>query len=270
MSIYAIGDVQGCYDPLRRLLDHLQFDPARDTLWFAGDIVNRGPQSLEVLRFIKSLGNRQQMVLGNHDLHLLAVASGHHPGWSEDTLQSVLTAPDRDELLLWLAKQPLLHEDTKQGYVMVHAGVAPSWNLATAKKLAKEVEIILQSEKAGEFYQHMYGNEPTQWQDTLTGYDRLRCIVNYFTRARFCDSKGNLELKNTGGMRQNATELTPWFQVANRLTSKVNIIFGHWAALGGVTNTPHAYAIDTGCVWGFTLTAMRLSDQKRFNVECCK
>lgn len=268
MATYAIGDVQGCFAPLKKLLEHIQFNPHQDTLWFTGDLVNRGLQSLEVLRFVKSLGDRQRIVLGNHDLHLLAVAQLAHPGWQEDTLKPILEAPDRDELLHWLAQQPLLHHDQKLGFTMVHAGLANAWDLPTAIKLAKEVTDTIQNPNtAKHFYQNMYGNEPDHWDASLTDMDRLRCITNYFTRARFCHPDGRLELKSKGKI---AEELTPWFRVPNRASAGLKIIFGHWAALGGVTETPNVFALDTGCVWGFCLTAMRLEDGKRFSVGCEK
>ncbi len=268
MGTYAIGDIQGCFSALEKLLTHIQFDPKKDTLWFTGDLVNRGPESLEALRFVKQLGPKHHTVLGNHDLHLLAVASGAHAGWAEDTLSDILAAPDRDELLTWLRQQPLLYHDAQQEFVMVHAGLASNWNLDTAKKLAREVETILQSNKATEFFHHMYGNQPDQWDPTLKDFDRLRCITNYFTRSRFCYPDGRLELKNKGTLDSHPQNLVPWFQVPNRANAALKIIFGHWAALGGVTNTPNTFALDTGCVWGFSLTAMRLEDGKRFSVGC--
>lgn len=268
MSTYAIGDVQGCFSFLEKLLEEIRFDPTQDTLWFTGDLVNRGPQSLETLRFIKKLGDKHKIVLGNHDLHLLAVAEGAHEGWKEDTLTEILTAADRDELLHWLKQQPLLHHDPKTGYTMVHAGLAPSWDLKTAETLAKEVESVLKSEKAIDFFRTMYGNLPDRWDSSLDGFDRLRCITNYFTRARFCHTDGRLELQNKATLDPVKTDLMPWFKLPNRANAELNIIFGHWAALGGITNTPHIHALDTGCVWGRALTAMRLEDEKRFNVAC--
>lgn len=266
MSTYAIGDLQGCFSALKKLLEHIQFDPSQDTLWFTGDIVNRGPQSLETLRFVKNLKNAQHMVLGNHDLHLLAVAHGAHPGWKEDTLKEILEAPDRDELIHWLSHQPLLHHDEQLGFTMVHAGLAPNWDLATAQSLAKEVETVLQSEAATEFYRHMYSKESVAWHPTLKGWERLRCITNYLTRARFCHVDGCLELEES--CKLNSTCLTPWFQCPQRLTTSLKIIFGHWAALGGVTHTPNVYALDTGCIWGYALTAMCLETEELFHVPC--
>ncbi|HLB57282.1 MAG TPA: symmetrical bis(5'-nucleosyl)-tetraphosphatase, partial [Gammaproteobacteria bacterium] len=228
MPTYAIGDVQGCFSALKTLLAHISFHPKTDTLWFTGDLVNRGSQSLETLRFIKNLGNRHRIVLGNHDLHLLAVASNAHAGWKEDTLNAILTANDRKELLDWLIQQPLFHHDEKLGFSLVHAGLAPAWDLMTAKKLANEVETILQSADATDFFRHMYSNEPDQWNPLLHGFDRLRCITNYFTRARLCHLDGRLELKSQDKIAENRSDLLPWFRIPNRVNANLKIIFGHW------------------------------------------
>lgn len=264
---YAIGDVQGCFSILQKLLDHIQFEPSKDRLWFCGDLVNRGPQSLETLRFIKQLGNQHIVVLGNHDLHLLALYHHAHPGWKEDTLQPILTAPDCDELMHWLSQKPLFYHDPSSDFVMVHAGLAPSWDLQTAKRLAHEVEAMIRSNEASDFFHHMYGNEPERWSEQLRGWDRLRCITNYFTRCRFCHRDGRLELKSKGTLKSSSDDLIPWFDVKSRVNAELKILFGHWAALGGVTNVPNTYALDTGCVWGYKLTAMRLEDEKRFSVD---
>jgi len=266
MATYAIGDVQGCFSSLNKLLDLIQFDEKKDILWFTGDLVNRGPESLEVLRFVKSLGNKHHTVLGNHDLHLLAVADGGERGRSDDTLKSILSAPDCDELMNWLCHQPLLHHENN--FVLVHAGIAAQWDLVSAKKYANEVESILKTPQRKTFFQNMYGDHPDHWQNDLTSWDRLRCIVNYFTRMRFCYPDGRLALALTEDISPNTSDYVPWYQMPNRQTKSLNIIFGHWAALGGVTNTPNVFALDTGCVWGFNLTAMRLEDLKRFSVPC--
>lgn len=266
MTTYAIGDVQGCFFYLEKLLEKIQFDPKQDVLWFTGDLVNRGPQSLETLRFVKSLGKNQQIVLGNHDLHLLAVADGAQKIFSGDTLTPILEAPDRDELLDWLCCQPLLH--IENNFLMVHAGIAPQWDLVAAKKYAREVEMVLQSEQRVEFFRHMYGDSPDYWRDDLAGWSRLRCITNYFTRARFCYPDGRLALTLTDNVSSHTTGFIPWYQLPQRKIINENIIFGHWAALGGVTNTEKVFALDTGCVWGFDLTAMRLSDGMRWCVAC--
>ncbi|MEO8401904.1 MAG: symmetrical bis(5'-nucleosyl)-tetraphosphatase [Gammaproteobacteria bacterium] len=268
MSTYAIGDIQGCFDSLENLLQEIHFDIKQDSLWFTGDLVNRGPRSLDTLRFIKSLGNKQRVVLGNHDLHLLAMAHQAHTGWNDDTLKEILTAPDRDELIHWLLQQPLLHHDSDLGYTMVHAGFSSHWDLATAKRLSKEIETVLQSEQRLDFFKNMYGNMPDQWHESLDGWDRLRCITNFFTRARFCHPDGSLELKTKENISVEKTDLIPWFKITPRASADLKIIFGHWAALGGVTQTPNAFALDTGCVWGYCLTAMRLEDGVRFSVGC--
>ncbi|MDA8562019.1 symmetrical bis(5'-nucleosyl)-tetraphosphatase [Gammaproteobacteria bacterium] len=264
MSTYAIGDIQGCFDTLIKLLEHLSFNEKSDKLWLTGDIVNRGPKSLESLRFAKNLNDKCQIILGNHDLHLLAVAHKAHKGWDEDTFSDILNANDKIELINWLSNQPLIHHD--QDYTMVHAGLASSWDLTKSKKLAAEVETILQSDNAYNFFKTMYADHPNQWDDNLEGFDRLRCITNFFTRSRFCYTDGSLELKNKGNIKKTQ-KLIPWFNVQNRKSLNMNIIFGHWAALGGITNTPKTYALDTGCVWGYKLTAMRLEDKKLFSVK---
>jgi bis(5'-nucleosyl)-tetraphosphatase (symmetrical) len=266
MSTYAIGDVQGCYDELQDLLALIDFCPQSDSLWFAGDMVNRGPKSLQVLRFIKSLGEKQRVVLGNHDLHLLAVANNQQAKKSGDTLQAILQAEDRDQLLAWLRQQPLLIEDTKQNYVMVHAGLPPQWDIATAKQCAIEVEAVLQGDNYIELLANMYGDQPNCWRDDLVGYQRYRFILNALTRIRFCDEDACLNLSYKYEIGRQPKNLVPWFQYRQRQSSKQKIIFGHWAALQGIADGENVFAIDTGCFWGGHLTAMRLEDQKRFSV----
>jgi bis(5'-nucleosyl)-tetraphosphatase (symmetrical) len=268
MATYAIGDIQGCFTALTKLLDHIQFNSQQDTLWFAGDIVNRGPDSLSVLRFIKSLGSAHQTVLGNHDLHLLTVAYQVRAPHHSDTLNEILQAPDRDELIAWLTHRPLLVQDPDTQCVMTHAGLAPMWDLSEAIDLAKEVETHLQSDHIVEFLTHLFGNHPNYWEKNLSGYDRLRCIVNYFTRMRFCDEHGRLHLDYKGDIQHKPSHLIPWFEVKPRKNTDVDIIFGHWAALQGQTTVPHLYPLDTGCVWGNCLTAMRLHDKQLFSVKC--
>lgn len=269
MSTYAIGDVQGCYQPLQQLLQKIQFDPAQDTLWFTGDLINRGPQSLEVLRFVSRLGDKHQTVLGNHDLHFLAVAEGVRHAHPSDTLQDILAAPDREELIDWLRHRPMLVRDEKLNYVMTHAGLAPVWSLSQAQELAHEVEAVLRHGDARRLFENMYGNQPDHWDDALTGMERLRCIINYFTRMRFCHRDGHLELTYKGTINDKPADLVPWFDVTPRMNDDVNIIFGHWAALNGEVDVPNVFALDTGCVWGNKLTAMRLEDQVRFSVSTC-
>lgn len=258
---YAIGDVQGCFDSLMQLLDLIQFNESADTLWFTGDLVNRGPKSLETLRFIKKLGSKHRIVLGNHDLHLLALLHQCHQGWPDDTLDDILKADDREELTEWLLQQPLMHHDADLGFVMVHAGIAPFWDIKTASALNQEVQSVLRDKNPQFFFQELYGNTPDLWDEKLKGFARLRCIVNYFTRMRFCFPDGRLSFDD------NDKDIIPWFQHPNRLTTSHKILFGHWAALSGITNTPNTFALDTGCVWGYALTAMRLEDEKRFIVK---
>jgi bis(5'-nucleosyl)-tetraphosphatase (symmetrical) len=267
MATYAIGDIQGCFATLQKLLEYIEFDPAKDSLWFTGDLVNRGPQSLATLRYVKQLGNKHRTVLGNHDLHLLALAHNAHPGWKDDTLSDILTAPDRDELLAWLASRPFLHYDKTLKYCLVHAGLAPAWSLSTAQALAEEMSRVLQSDTAADFFKNMYGDTPLQWTENLTGFDRWRCITNYFTRMRFCNADGSLDLTYKGNLASRPQTLLPWFNTPHRQNAELNIIFGHWAELNGVTHTPHVYALDTGCVWGFTLTAYCLETQKYSNCQ---
>ena len=270
MTTYAIGDLQGCLEPLERLLTHIQFNPKKDTLWFTGDLVNRGPQSLETLRYVKNLSDQHKIVLGNHDLHLLARAHHAHPGWPDDTLDDILQASDKIELLEWLTHHPLIHHDEKLNYALVHAGLASNWDLNTALRLSQEIETVIRGEKAAEFFRNMYGNMPDHWDENLEGWDRLRCITNFFTRLRFCYPDGRMELKNKGAIGSLADELIPWFKVSTRANANINILFGHWAALAGITNTPHTFALDTGCIWGYSLTAMNLSTQERFSVPASK
>ena len=264
MSTYAIGDVQGCYDELRRLLERIAFDPAVDTLWMVGDLVNRGAQSLETLRFVRSLGSSAVTVLGNHDLHLLVVAAGVRKAHRGDTIDDILEAPDREELLQWLRGRKLMHAGG--GYALVHAGLLPQWTLAQALELAGEVEAALQGPDHPRLLQHMYGNTPDAWDARLTGYDRLRVVINAMTRLRLCDAKGVMEFSHKG-----ATGLPPgympWFDVPGRASADTAIVCGHWAALG-LTLRHDLIAIDTGCVWGRDLTALRLEDRRLYQCDC--
>jgi bis(5'-nucleosyl)-tetraphosphatase (symmetrical) len=261
MATYAIGDIQGCYSPFRRMLDRLRFDPARDRLWLVGDLVNRGPQSLAVLRYVKNLGARAITVLGNHDLHLLVVAAGYAKQHHGDTLTAILRAPDRDELLAWLRRQKIMH--TAGRYAMVHAGLLPQWSIAKALALAREVEAALKGDEHNEFLRHMYGNKPTRWRDDLTGFDRLRVIINAFTRLRLCTAAGRMEFAHKGSPDDPPRGYRPWFQIPRRRNRATTVIFGHWAALGLYLDS-NVMGLDTGCVWGRELTALRLSDRKIF------
>jgi bis(5'-nucleosyl)-tetraphosphatase (symmetrical) len=257
MAVYAIGDLQGCYDEFRGLLDRLGFEPRRDRLWLTGDLVNRGPGSLATLRYVRALGEAATVVLGNHDLHLLAVAAGGGRGIRRgDTLDEVLAAPDRDELLAWLARRPLLWHDAALGWTMVHAGLAPDWNLATAAACAAEVSTALVSDP-DRFYRAMYGNDPDRWSASLAGTDRLRFTVNCMTRLRFVDADRRLLLKYKGGPAGAPAGAVPWFRAAGRKTAGDRIVFGHWSALGYYAGEG-VVSLDSGCVWGGALTALRL------------
>lgn len=264
MATYAIGDVQGCFPALKRLLRKAAHNPARDTLWFVGDLVNRGAKSLAVLRFVKDLGGRAIVVLGNHDLHLLLVAAGHTRAKPGDTLGEILRAPDRDELLEWLRQRPLLHR--QDGHVLVHAGLLPQWSVAKAAALAGEVEAALRGENFEPFAKSMYGNEPTSWSEDLRGNARLRVITNALTRLRMCTSAGEMDFSHKGPPEEAPAGLLPWFAVPGRKSAKETLITGHWSALG-YRMSKHLIALDTGCVWGGKLTAVRLEDRAVFQVN---
>ena len=268
MSIYAIGDVQGCYEPLRALLEEIKFDNNRDQLWFAGDLVNRGPKSLETLRFIKGLGENAVCVLGNHDLHLLAVAYGHRAISNRDNFADILGASDFHELIDWLRCRPLLHHNKENDYTMVHAGLAPQWRLKQAKKYAKEVQQVLRSDKIDQFLSNMYGNQPDIWSADLQGWDRLRFIINSFTRIRYCDAEGREDFQYNREIGSQPEHLMPWFRVPGRKSRKKKIIFGHWASLG-LHQEGNIVALDSGCAWGGKLTAMKLNATPVFTQVRC-
>ena len=257
MTTYAIGDIQGCYDELQALLDVLKFDFRNDTLWLTGDLVNRGPRSLEVLRFVKSLGECAITVLGNHDLHLLAVANGHADRKKDDTLAPVLEADDRDELLQWLRSRPLMHHDEIRNISLIHAGLAPQWSLQDAVQCAREVESELQSDNYNEFLARMYGNQPDRWATDLKRWERLRFSVNCFTRLRYVNGNGRLKLKTKGASGSQAEGCVPWFQAPKRKTSKEKLVFGHWSTLG-FYDADNVIGIDGGCIWGGQLTAVNI------------
>jgi bis(5'-nucleosyl)-tetraphosphatase (symmetrical) len=258
MAVYAIGDVQGCADQLEELLLRLDFDAARDRLWFVGDLVNRGPRSLDTLRLVKSLGDAATVVLGNHDLHLLAIARGG-AAWKtfDGGLEQVVAAPDRDTLLDWLQSRPLMHHDAQLGSLL-HAGLPPQWDLGTALDCAREVERWLQGENVGQLFAHMYGNEPSVWRDDLEGWDRLRFTINAFTRLRVCNlDDGRMLLGHKGPPETAPPGAAPWFRVAWRRSAGQRLVFGHWSALGYVAEQD-VLGLDTGCVWGGALTAQRV------------
>lgn len=265
MSIYAVGDIQGCYTELEQLLKQIAFDPAKDQLWLVGDLVNRGSGSLEVLRLIKSMGDAAVTVLGNHDLHLLAVAAGVAELHPSDTLDEILAAPDREDLLTWLRQQRMLH--VHENFVLLHAGLFPAWSVAQAQQLAEEVEQALRGEDYVTLLHKMYGNTPDHWDDSLSGYDRLRVITNSLTRMRICSPQGEMQFKFKGELADVPKGYVPWFDVPQRASSKATVVFGHWSALG-LINRPNVIALDTGCLWGGNLTAIRLEDRKLFQVKC--
>lgn len=261
MATYAIGDVQGCAESLKALVQRLPFRPKRDRLWFVGDLVNRGPASAEVIRLIRAAGPQAQVVLGNHDLHLLAVASGARPLQPSDTLGPLLAAPDSAELVDWLRYQPLAHAEGKT--LMVHAGVLPGWTAAKTMALAREVERRLQSDHWKDFLHEMYGNSPGHWRDGLRGSARYRMVVNVLTRLRYLKPDGSLDYKCKLAPSIRPLELQPWFSSARRATRRHRIVFGHWSTLG-LLRVPGLLGIDTGCAWGGYLTAIRLEDEAIF------
>ena len=254
MSRHAIGDIQGCCDELRALLTRIGFSADRDRLWIVGDLVNRGPRSLEVLRYVRALGDNAIVVLGNHDLHLLAVACGCRPARRSDSLDDILRAPDRDTLLEWLAMRPLAHFEA--GDLLVHAGVVPQWTVETTLALAREVEFALRNDPRN-LFDHMYGDEPDHWSPDLAGTDRLRFAINVLTRMRVCTNEGRINLRLKGKPPAPGSPWLPWFDVRNRRTSDARVVFGHWSALGLVLRDD-VIGLDSGCVWGGELTAVDL------------
>ena len=265
MATYAIGDLQGCLQPLRSLLGMIRFDAERDRLWFTGDLVNRGPDSLEVLRFVKALGDRAVTVQGNHDLHLLALHAGFAKKRDDDTLDDILNAPDREDLLAWLRMRPMLYRE--DNYLLVHAGLLPTWTATQAVELAAEVEAALRGTRADQFFAELYGSKPDRWEDSLRGMDRLRVIVNAMTRLRFCNADGVMDFKTKGEAADAPAGFMPWFDVPARQSADTHILFGHWSALGLMLKS-NLSALDTGCVWGGRLTAMRLEDRQVFHCAC--
>ncbi len=259
MATWAIGDIQGCHDELVRLIDKLQFDPARDKLWFCGDLVNRGGQSLAVLRLIKSLGSNALVALGNHDLSLLAIAERKREDQARvnPELREVLFAPDRDDLLDWLRGQRLLHVDRDLGFVLVHAGLFPRWTIEQAEEMAREIEEKLRSEGARRLLKQMFGNKPDLWTPKLRGIDRWRAGINVFTRMRYCDVRGRISFADKGAPGTQRPGLYPWYEVPGQLKRDTRVVCGHWSTLGRFVGLG-IHAIDTGCVWGGSLTALRV------------
>ena len=259
MAVFAVGDIQGCYDELRQALDAGAVDPAKDHLWCVGDLVNRGPKSLETLRFVRGLGSAAICVLGNHDLHLLALAAGNTRHENEDSLKAVLDAPDRDELLHWLRYRPLAHHDPALDWLMVHAGLPPQWDLDTTLSCAREVEAVLRGDGHRDYFLQMYGNKPNRWDPALHGMERWRFITNCLTRLRFCGPDGRLALKEKGPPGSQKAGRLPWFEHPQRVSRDQRIVFGHWSTLGYAARH-NVWALDTGCLWGGALTLLRLDE----------
>jgi bis(5'-nucleosyl)-tetraphosphatase (symmetrical) len=265
MTTYVIGDVQGCYTSLRQLLDKVEFVPGPDRLWLVGDLVNRGPESLQVLRYVHALGDRAITVLGNHDLHLLGVWAGHRKTHESDTLHDILEAPDCDELMNWLRHRPMAHYE--HGVLMTHAGTWPGWTLEQTLAHAHELEKMLRSDDYPALFARLYGSVPDRWSDDLSGPDRLRVITNVFTRMRFCTVDGAMEFHHKGRIGSPPAHLMPWFDVPGRKTAGIPIVFGHWSSLGLLLRA-NIFALDTGCLWGGQLTALRLEDRQPVQVVC--
>ncbi|MGY1490528.1 symmetrical bis(5'-nucleosyl)-tetraphosphatase [Methylobacillus pratensis] len=265
MATYAIGDIQGCYRSLLSLLDVIQFDPVKDKLWLVGDLINRGSGSLETLRWAKAYESSLVMVLGNHDLHALAVAEGYVRAHRSDTLQAIFDAPDRDELLEWLRFRPMMHAEND--LVVVHAGLLPQWSADQALELGREVETALRGDGYQSFLAHMYGNYPLRWESGLQGMDRLRMITNAMTRLRVCTPDGAMDFEFKGELADIPPGKLPWFDIPERHSADATVIFGHWSALG-LQQRDNIYALDTGCLWGGKLTALRLEDRRTFQVPC--
>lgn len=268
MATYAIGDIQGCFEAFQALLKKLAFNPAKDQLWLTGDIINRGPQSLETLRYVISLGDAAKVILGNHECHALAVYNGHKRAHKTDTYQTIIDAPDAAELFDWIRTRPFFYEDAELGFSMLHAGVPPQWTLDETRQHARELEAVLQGDDYNQFLATMYGNEPVLWDNTLYGNDRSRFIINSFTRTRYCDQYGNMDFSEKLAPGSQPSHLMPWFEVPNRKTADTKILFGHWSTLG-IHQKNNAYCLDSGCLWGGQLTAMRLeSPQQIISYEC--
>lgn len=260
MTHYAVGDIQGCYRELRIGLERIRFDDRHDTLWVAGDLVNRGPDSQATLAFLYNNRNSIRCVLGNHDLHLLALYYGQQESKRSDTLDDLLAHKDCDQWIAWLRQQPLCIYDKSLDFAMVHAGIAPSWTIDNALSYSAEVQQVLQSNKIEHFLQTMYGDEPNRWSEQLTGSERLRCITNHFTRMRICNQAQEIDLQYKGNIEAIPAGYTPWFDHPERNTAKQRIIFGHWAALNGHINNTNLFGLDTGCVWGQSLTFLQLDN----------
>ena len=265
MATYAIGDIQGCYQTFRKLITKIDFDPSHDKLWIAGDMINRGPDSLSTMQYIMENQQHIQCVLGNHDLHFLAVANGCQQIHPKDTFSDILNSNMKEDIMDWFSHQPLAYFDPQQNTLMTHAGLPNNWSAKNAVAYSKEVSEYLLSSDKEKFYSEMYGNFPNIWNENLQGVNRLRYITNALTRMRYCHSDGSLELHEKSSPGNQPIELFPWFELENNSHSS-NIVFGHWASLKGNCSQAHIYALDTGCVWGGYLTALRLEDKELFQV----
>ncbi|OOF78069.1 bis(5'-nucleosyl)-tetraphosphatase (symmetrical) [Rodentibacter caecimuris] len=270
MATYFVGDLHGCYDELQLLLEKVAFEPTQDKLYLVGDLVARGDKSLECLRFVKSLGSAAQTVLGNHDLHLISTALGIKKVKSKDRLEALFQAADFDELIDWLRHQPLLVHNEKQHFVMCHAGISPDWDLATAKACAKEVESVLRQGDIRHLLENMYAEQPDCWSPELQGLDRLRYIINVFTRMRFCYWDHRLDFACKLPLKDAPPELTPWFNLNNPIYQEIPIIFGHWASLVDEPTPNGIYALDTGCVWNNRMAMLRWEDKQCFTQSAVK
>lgn len=272
MSTFVIGDIQGCYKPLRKLLKQAKFSPSRDKLWCVGDLINRGPKSLDTLRYLQDIEDSTQLILGNHDLHFIAIHEGCAPPRTKDTLAKLLKAPDCQEMSDWLRQKPLVYFDCLdtihglENFIMVHAGVAPRWSIQKTLNLAAEVELALQGKEYRAFLKNMYGDHPLWWYDELEGHERLRTITNYLTRVRFCDEIGSMCLSVKEGLPSAPLGFKPWFEYET-ISARATILFGHWAALEGHTGKSRVLALDTGYVWGRELTMLRLEDRRYYSVS---
>ncbi len=270
MATYIVGDLQGCFDELQLLLQKVDFNPQQDELWLVGDLVARGDKSLECLRFVKSLGESAKMVLGNHDLHLISTALGLKSVKKKDRVDAIFAADDFAELIDWLRHQPLLRQHPQHGFIMCHAGISPDWSLRRAKKCAVEVEAVLQHGDYRTLIKNMYGDQPDRWNRQLQGLDRLRYILNVFTRMRFCYADHRLDFACKATLAEAPSELFPWYDLDNPTYQQQPILFGHWASLVGETMPKGIYALDSGCVWGNYMTMLRWDDQQFFYQKAVK
>ena len=270
MSTYVVGDIQGCFTPFKHLLERVKFNPDKDRLWSVGDLVNRGPQNLQTLRWFYDHRDNVTLVLGNHDLHLMACSAGARQPSRKDNIDDILEAPDREQLIEWLHFRPLAYHE--QGVTMVHAGIPPIWTTEATLERAWEVENAIQGARCKDFFSEMYGNDPFVWDDSLNGMTRLRVITNYLTRMRYCTRKGKLDLVSKGPKPEAGAiagkKVAPWFSHKGRLTKGETIIFGHWASLEGMTDDPQIIGLDSGCVWGNALTFYKLETGERFTCDC--